>query len=318
MTEFRERKGLGLKKISSDETADEGQSRSGFISHVSTLVVIALLCGGVYVVYDLYLREPLSEFWNRNAEFLQTEYPEVDVLATLSSLEPILPESESATDTSPVATKPEPKPELPIQDLEISVARQFRAREFVVAAVSREITMVGASDYNIKKMPENIDGVAHYGLLNIPNFGLTQLLLITGQKNTQLYVDLNHNLDMTDDGDPLVADSSAFAVILTLSMYRATGVMGLDGDYRLWIYRPEGSGSLRYYPLTQLVGTIKLGDEEYSALIAESSHIDGNFLNDGVYFDWNKDGSFDTKSELVQPGQVVRLENGRYRFSLTQ
>jgi hypothetical protein len=319
MTEFRERKGLGLKKISSDDIADEGNQRSGLFPRTVKYLVIAAILAGGYFLYDYQLREPLTRFWDRNAEFLQTAYPEVDVIATLSELEKSEEDAALAFETvDPVLPEPEPVRELPIQDLDISVARQFRASEFVIAAVSREIKMTGTSDYNIKKMPENIDGVVHYGLLNIPNFGLTQLVLVTGQKKTRLYVDLNHNLDMTDDGDPLEADSHAFAVILPLSMYQATGVMGLDGQYRLWIYRPEGSGTLRYYPLTQLVGKISIGEEAFDALIAETLQIDGNFLNDGIFFDWNRDGKFDNASEQVNPGQVVRLENGRFRFRLLE
>jgi hypothetical protein len=44
--------------------------------------------------------------------------------------------------------------------------------------------------------------------------------------------------------------------------------------------------------------------------------MDGNFLNDGIYFDWDRDGKFDGPDEHINSGQVVRLENGRFRLKL--
>ena len=129
---------------------------------------------------------------------------------------------------------------------------------------------------------------------------------------------LSRSLDLTDDGAPLTADSNAFAVILTIPMYEATGIMGLDGDYRLWIYRPGTTGSLRYYPLTQLVGQVALDGRAYDALIVEGERTDANFLNDGILVDWNRDGEFDSKSEHIEPDEVVKRNDARYSITLVE
>jgi hypothetical protein len=141
---------------------------------------------------------------------------------------------------------------------------------------------------------------------------------VTQGETSALYVDTNHNLDLSDDAPPLEADTDAFAVTLAIPLYEATGIMGLDGEYRLWIYGPGTADSLRHYPLTQLVGQITLDGRTYDALIMEGERTDANFLNDGILVDWNRDGRFDPQSEHVQPGQVVRRDNARYSITLVE
>lgn len=185
--------------------------------------------------------------------------------------------------------------------------------------LSRELKITPSTDFSIKKMPAVAEGdTVHYALLKLSRFGLTQLVLVTQGEKSTLYVDKNHNLDLTDDGPPLVADTEAFAVTLVLPFYEATGIMGLDGEYKLWIYRPGSSGSLRYYPLTQLVGQITLDGRTFDALIMEGERTDANFLNDGILVDWNRDGEFDPQREQVEHGQVASRENARYSITLVE
>ena len=207
----------------------------------------------------------------------------------------------------------------PLRELEISVARHFTARELVMVPLSRELKITPSTDFSIKKMPAVSEGdTVHYALLKLSRFGLTQLVLVTQGEKSTLYVDKNHNLDLTDDGPALVADTEAFAVTLVLPFYEATGIMGLDGEYKLWIYRPGSSGSLRYYPLTQLVGQITLDGRTFDALIMEGERTDANFLNDGILVDWDRDGEFDPQREQVEHGQVASRENARYSITLVE
>ena len=185
--------------------------------------------------------------------------------------------------------------------------------------VSRELKTTPSTDFSIKKMPaEAGDAAVQYALLKLSRFGLTQLVLVERGEKTALYVDKNHNLDLTDDGPPLVADTDTFAVTLVLPLYQATGIMGLDGEYRLWIYRPGKAGSLRYYPLTQLAGKITLDGRSYDALIMEGERTDANFLNDGILVDWNGDGEFDPASEQIGQEQEVSRDKARYRITLVE
>ena len=313
MAEFRERRSRGLK-------AGGGRSGSGRSALLAKLpfylLLLAVITGG-YLLYDFFLKESLERFWERNAAFLQAEYPEVDVAATFSQLnQSKQKETEPAggeSDTQPRA------PELPLREVEISLARQFRATEFVIPPVSRELKPTPSTDFSIKKMPaEAGDAAVQYALLKLSRFGLTQLVLVERGEKTALYVDKNHNLDLTDDGPPLVADTDTFAVTLVLPLYQATGIMGLDGEYRLWIYRPGKAGSLRYYPLTQLAGKITLDGRSYDALIMEGERTDANFLNDGILVDWNGDGEFDPASEQIGQEQEVSRDKARYSITLVE
>jgi hypothetical protein len=311
MDEFRERHRRGLK-----QGDGANGSKGSFNRKLPLYLSLVLIIGGAYLLYDLLLKDSVERFWERNAAFLQAEYPEVDVTATLSQLDA----SQQESPGPPAVTAPPPEAEkLPLQELEISLARQFKVKELLMPPVSRELKTTASTDFSIKKMPDLAeDATVRYALLKFSRFGLTQLVLVTEGERTSLYVDTNHNLDLSDDGPPLVADSDAFAVTLVLPMYRATGIMGLDGEYRLWIYRPAGSDVLRYYPLTQLAGRIVLDEGGFDALVIEGEKTDANFLNDSILVDWNADGEFDPASEEVQPGQVVRRDDARYRFSLVE
>ena len=313
MAEFRERRSNGLRPGSNGS----GNGGSSLRARLPRYLLLLLLVVGGYLLYDGFLRESLQQFWERNAAFLQAEYPEVDVAATFSQLN----ESREKSAASPdVDSSPPPKvPDLPLRELEISVARHFTARELVMVPLSRELKITPSTDFSIKKMPAVSEGdTVHYALLKLSRFGLTQLVLVTQGEKSTLYVDKNHNLDLTDDGPPLVADTEAFAVTLVLPFYAATGIMGLDGEYKLWIYRPGTSGSLRYYPLTQLVGQITLDGRTFDALIMEGERTDANFLNDGILVDWNRDGEFDPQREQVEHGQVASRENARYSITLVE
>jgi hypothetical protein len=313
MAEFRERRSRGLRQGSNGS----GNGRSSLRAKLPRYLILLILIACGYLLYDGFLRESLEGFWERNAAFLQTEYPEVDVAETFSQLSQSKEKNTVQADSE--GTRARTAPELPVQEIEISVARHFSARELVMAPLSRELKTTPSTDFSIKKMPEGTEGATvRYALLKLSRFGLTQLVLVTQGEKSTLYVDQNHNLDLSDDGPPLVADTDAFAVTLVLPFYQATGIMGLDGDYRLWIYRPATTGSLRYYPLTQLVGQITLGGRVYDAIIVEGERTDANFLNDGILVDWNRDGEFDSESEHVDPGEVIKRDNARYRITLVE
>ena len=313
MAEFRERRSRGLRQGSNRS----GNGRSPLRAKLPRYLILLILIAGGYLLYDGFLRASLEGFWERNAAFLQTEYPEVDVAETFSQLNQ--GKEKSTVPADPEGTSARTAAELPVQEVEISVARQFSVRELVMAPLSRELKITPSTDFSIKKMPDGTEGATvHYALLKLTRFGLTQLVLVTQGEKSALYVDRNHNLDLTDDGPALVADTDAFAVTLVLPLYQATGIMGLDGEYRLWIYRPGTTGSLRYYPLTQLVGQVALDGRAYDALIVEGERTDANFLNDGILVDWNRDGEFDPGSEQVLPGQVVSRNDARYSITLVE
>ena len=313
MAEFRERRSNGLRPGSNGS----GNGGSSLRTRLPRYLLLVILIAGGYLLYDGFLRESLEKFWERNAAFLQAEYPEVDVAATFSQLNES--KEKSAASSGEDSSAARQTPELPLHEREVSVARHFTTRELVMAPLSRELKTTPSTDFSIKKMPAVSEGeTVRYALLKLSRFGLTQLVLVTQGEKSTLYVDKNHNLDLTDDGPPLVADTDAFAVTLVLPFYEATGIMGLDGDYRLWIYRPGPSGSLRYYPLTQLVGQITLDGRTYDALIMEGERTDANFLNDGILVDWNRDGEFDPQREQVEHGQVVNRENARYSITLVE
>ncbi len=313
MAEFRERRSRRLRQGSDGS----GKGDSSLRARLPRYLLLVILIAGGYLLYDGLLRESLERFWERNAAFLQAEYPEVDVAASLRQLDDA--QQKSARPPADESSTARQTPQLPLHESEISVARHFTTREMVMAPLSRELKTAPSTDFSIKKMPEGSgSATVDYALLKLSRFGLTQLVLVTQGEKSALYVDKNHNLDLSDDGPPLVADTDAFAVTLELPFYEATGIMGLDGEYRLWIYRPGTSGSLRYYPLTQLVGQITLDGRTYDALIMEGERTDANFLNDGILVDWNGDGEFDPESEQVQPDRVVSRENARYSITLVE
>jgi hypothetical protein len=107
-----------------------------------------------------------------------------------------------------------------------------------------------------------------------------------------------------------------FEVTVEFPLSRITGINSMQGNYKLWIYQPPGSGDLRYYPLTQLIGSVPFGNLQVLAVLAENIVVDGDYKNDGIYLDLNQDGKIDAVKEYVRPGQILLLNGGKYNINL--
>ena len=136
--EFRQRKARGLKQTASAPADGDAETFSRLLARTPAYLLVALILVAGYFLYDMVLKQALSDFWDRNADFLQADYPEVDVIATLSGLEGQTNRLPEAVSGAQLADS-EPASELPIRDLDISIARHFRVREFVMPATSSAV-----------------------------------------------------------------------------------------------------------------------------------------------------------------------------------
>jgi len=140
-------------------------------------------------------------------------------------------------------------------------------------------------------------------------------------KNT-LYIDLNQNGDLSDDGAPLRnTGSGVFAAALHLpSQQLFHRYQGLS-QFEIWIFINEAQyqrGYVGHYSRTQAKASIEIDGETYRVQIVDRGNNDADFRNDGVYIDANQDGSMDTKGEYVSPGEAIFIGGRPTRFHISE
>ncbi len=156
-------------------------------------------------------------------------------------------------------------------------------------------------------------GESRYGTFEFANGGQYRFELKDVGPETLLNVDLNGDGDFTNDGEAYRSPTDAFEVTVSFAMENVTGRTRPAGEYLLWLYRtPEGG--LQQVALTQLVGNVYLGGRGFKAYVVENSSIDGNYANEGIYVDWDRDGRIHPGKEFVPQGGNLAIGDDSYAF----
>lgn len=307
------------------QSSIEGRTLSRHSNHVKPrrhkralgrlLVVLLFLIGG-WLFFKEQLQPPLERF----IEETLIPWIEGDAYMTGTkefSVEHYLPQPDEKGASLGNGSVGTPiSPDLPVETVNVSVGT-FHAVDSAVHTISRELPLSQSATYLVDAFPADLDGDIYFGSVYFNRLGVIGVLFVKGKQLARLYVDLNQNADFSDDGAALVSPSSAFEVTLRLPMEKVSGIAGLESDYRVWVYQPPGKEFfLRYYPLTQLQGEIMLDGEEYSAVIAENLSIDGDFTNEGVYVDQNRDDFISAGDEYIRPGNRLVVGEHNYEFRL--
>ncbi|MEW5735041.1 MAG: tetratricopeptide repeat protein [Thermodesulfobacteriota bacterium] len=144
---------------------------------------------------------------------------------------------------------------------------------------------------------------------------------VTDEIHPLLYVDLNQNKDLSDDGGPIRNQGTGvFAARIVFDLLRVMPELGKKGSYPIWLFSGGGywaSGKVNFYSLVRLEGTVRLDQKAYAASISEWGLNDGNFLNDGIFVDLNSNGSFEL-SEYAAPDKTLTTNGRAYRFMMVK
>jgi hypothetical protein len=136
-----------------------------------------------------------------------------------------------------------------------------------------------------------------------------------------LYVDLNQNGDLTDDGPPLTNQGTGFfATRLRVPFASLVPSVTVPGYYEAWLFTNTGlwqNSLITYYSRTQFKGTVRLAGHTYTAYLAEGQHNDADFTNDGIHIDLNGDGKISAETESFPPGTLLHLGGRAYAFEIT-
>ncbi len=122
-----------------------------------------------------------------------------------------------------------------------------------------------------------------------------------------LWVDLNNNEDLTDDGPPL-RNSGTGRLATHVEIPEVEAAPGAAVPYRLWFWVQEkGGGRLaaKMYSASHLAGEVVIGGVPYRAAAFERSKVDGRFRESGLWIDLDQNGRMDPKAEHFKHGDAV-------------
>ncbi len=278
-----------------------------------------------------YLYEAPDRSWASYLERLQImlsggESPDSPVAAAESDAEPVadLIDKPGPVQSPPVATENQQSEQIeaaPLQ-LDVSIGLGFRPVGFKIAAVSQAIQLSRKPGKPLRHLPNLASPRQWYGVINLAHGFEYRFVLDQGSNGYRMFIDLNRNGDLRDDGEPLLNQGNGdFAHRLALPLAKVTGISKLAGEYRLWIFtNPDGleEGRILYYSMTQLQGELLLQGKRYTAFLADNGPVDGDYRNDGISIDLNGDGRIERASEFFPPDKVALIDGVTYRFIITR
>ncbi len=210
---------------------------------------------------------------------------------------------------------------LPLQ-LDVSIGLGFRPVGFKIAAVSQAIPLSRKPERPLRHLPNPASSSQWYGTINLAHGFEYGFVLDLGAEGYRMFIDLNRNGDLRDDGEPLVNQGDGvFAHRLILPLAKVTGIPKLTGEYRLWIFTDASGldeGKIQYYSMTQLQGELLLQGKRYTAFLADNGPVDGDYRNDGISIDLNGDGKIERASEFFPPAKDTLIDGVTYRFVVTR
>jgi len=182
---------------------------------------------------------------------------------------------------------------------------------------------LSADPYEIlAKEPQYGAGQVLYGYIPLGNSNdpnVSFVLDTSSIDNWLLYVDINNNEDLTDDGPPRQNEGTGkFASVMSfhVEVISASGeTIVRPYELRLWITAWE---SPVFYAVCHYTSEISIGAEQYTAIAYESMNHDALYHESGLWIDLNGDGKLDMNSseEHFQDGAILSIEGKEYVLNL--
>lgn len=192
------------------------------------------------------------------------------------------------------------------------------------AGITKEPTYKGKARYGSVRLGDGPNGTSLLAVDDVDGGG------------GKLYVDLNRNGDLTDDGDGAWAGETKRDGIVsygvTTRVLRASWGTATEekasAPYSLGFYYREGNESLFYYRQTGRVGTVTVGGKTYPAMLVEN---DGDALYNKpapaagtpararplwLYVDLNNTGEFGPTSKMITLNGPFRLFDTTYEATV--
>jgi hypothetical protein len=167
-----------------------------------------------------------------------------------------------------------------------------------------------SSTQGFTKLPPDTGARRYYDQLTIAR--ATFRVLTEETEPPRLYLDANHNGDMTDDPGPFAGERPGVVPnFYTLSLPYPKE--GLSAEYRLWIF-PSNMGGARFYAACHTVGELAPpGSGKRYRLVLFDGSADGDYSNDPLIVDVNGDGQAQ-ESERLTPGRTLELDGVTLRL----
>jgi hypothetical protein len=160
------------------------------------------------------------------------------------------------------------------------------------------------------KLPPDTGARRYYDQFRIA--GATFRMITEETDPPRLYLDANHNGDVTDDPGPFVGERSGVVpnfYVVSLPYPKEK----LSAEYRLWVF-PSRMGGARFYAACHTVGELALPDSgKRFRLVLFDASADGDYSNDSLIVDVNDDGRAQ-ESERLTPGRTLETDGVALRL----
>ncbi len=240
---------------------------------------------------------------------------------------------EHSTEEAP-ASEPAPENETAVEPEDLQEIRLSFSQDFILVKGSLPYTSSPYSTRTVSAAPPSIHrrpgfqgreqryGEFLWGTRTNATYPFLFDLHPEASERNLLYIDLNQNGDLTDDGEPLRnTGSGVFAASLKLpSQQLFHSYQGLS-QFEIWIFINEEQarrGYVGHYSRTQAKATLQLDGQLVGVQIVDHGNNDADFRNDGIYIDANLDGSIDSENEYVSPGDAISIGERPTRFQITE
>ena len=118
------------------------------------------------------------------------------------------------------------------------------------------------------------------------------VLDVSGSSNMSMYIDFNHNPNLSDNGAPIRNQGTGVfvAAVEVLTELVLPACRTSDQPYIIWFYTNKSLWPQRratHYSRVMLTRVVRIGGIDYLAYITDTDANDGRFSSDGVLIDAN-------------------------------
>ncbi len=210
-----------------------------------------------------------------------------------------------AAPTTPAAAAPEQQPVVKDGTLVISITEnRFFPLTMGGGSWDNSVPLSEARPDADLKFPQFKGGSQRYGALRLGVMDDNRFFFAFDrieEAHPVLYIDLNKNGDLTDDGGPLTNQGTGrFAAAFSIGFEKLKPGLNFETPYDIWFFINDflwEKGHAAFYSRTRLKGQITVNDREYTAFIADGPDNDGDYTNNGLFLDLDGDGNIDREKE---------------------
>lgn len=289
------------------ETTEAVENRSRSSSSTAWLVLaLVLLVGAVF--FRAQISDALLQAWEVSiAPLVEEDWQQAPRASAAQPAVVMDPPHGRAADADPVLGEDAVASGTSL--VTVPLGANFRPVNFEISAASMPLVLDGDDEQFFKPQP----GENRYGHFAFRNGRTYRFEIRESGLETILSVDLDGDGDFANDDAVYRSPTDAFEITVSLPMEEVTGKKRPGGEYRLWLYRTP-DGRMQQVALTQLTGKVYLDGRSYTAYVVENRTIDGDFSNDGIYLDLDRNGRIHPDSEFVPQGGNLALGDNRYAF----